>query len=196
MKLYLVRHGESEANRQNKLSLPTVELTENGRRDAENAGALLRSVSFDRVFVSPYTRALQTQKIALPEVEGEVVDCLHECDCGRLEGMSYAEAETTYGEYFRQCCVVDDFKAFGGEDYANMRRRVREFMALAVASNCETIAAFAHAGVILAFFDEVMQRDGKPGRHVHCDNGSVNIFEYHKETNLWSLKAWNITGRI
>lgn len=196
MKLYLVRHGESEANRSNTLSTPTVELTENGKRDAENAGALLRGLSFDRVFVSPYTRARQTQEIALPGVKAEIVDYLHECDCGRLEGRSYAEAEEEYGEYFLQCCEVDDFKAFGGEDYANMRKRVREFMALAAAQDCESIVGFTHAGVILAFFDEVLQREGKPGRYVHCNNGSVNIFEYYKEKNLWSLKAWNITGRI
>ena len=196
MKLYLVRHGESEANRQNTLSTPTVELTENGRKDAENAGVLLRGLSFDRVFVSPYTRARQTQKIALPGVEGEIVECLHEHDCGSLEGRSYADAEREYGEYFLHCCEIDDFRAFGGEDYADIRRRVREFMALAASSECSRVAAFAHAGFILAFFDEVLQRDGKPGRNVQCDNGSVNIFEYQKETGLWTIKAFNITNRI
>ena len=196
MKLYLVRHGESEANRQHLLSTATVELTEKGRKDAENAGALLRGLQFDRVFVSPYTRARQTQALALPGVEGEVVDCLHECFCGSLEGMSYAAAEQTYGDYFKQCCVVDDFTAFGGEDYANMRRRAREFMDLVAGLDCDTVAGFTHAGLILVLFDEILQRDGKPGRNVQCDNGSVSIFEYDREAKEWTVKALNITGRI
>ena len=196
MKLYLVRHGESEANRKNMLSLPTVELTENGKKDAENAGKLLRTLHFDKVLVSPYTRARQTQKIALPDVEAEVVDCLHECECGNLEGRSYADAEAEYGEYFRHCCEVDDFTAFGGEDYPHMRKRARELMELVAGMDCETVVGFTHAGFILVLFDEVLQRPGKPDRNIQCDNGSINIFEYRKETKTWTVKAFNVTGHI
>ena len=86
MKLYLVRHGQSEANLRDMMSTPQVLLTEQGIADAVRVGKMLRKVNFDRVFVSPYLRAIQTQQYAMPGVTGEIVDYIHENKNGSLEG--------------------------------------------------------------------------------------------------------------
>jgi len=193
MKLYMIRHGESEANRTRCFSLPETPLSERGIQDAESVGRLIRHIDFDRVLVSPYLRARQTQRQALPDRDGETVELLHEVDCGSLEGHPDAEMRARY-EYLPALIEVDDFRRFGGENYTDMRRRIRAFMDYAVSLKAERIAAFAHAGVILAFFDEVMQREGKPGRNIRCSNGSVSIFEY--KNGRWSVDAMNITEII
>jgi len=194
MKLYLIRHGQSTANLYSKLSTPETHLSERGIEDAKCAGALLQHCTFDKVFVSPYLRAIETLEHAMPGVEGEIVDCLHECDCGNIEGKLYADVMAMYGEEFTELMRIDDYTRFGGEDYESVRNRVREFMSIVEPLECEKIAAFSHAGFILAFFDEVMNRPGKPGRNINCVNGSVNVFEYKDGT--WRVSAFNITPVI
>ena len=61
-------------------------------------------------------------------------------------------------------------------------------------TGCETAVAFTHLGFVLAFFDEVMGRLEKPGRHIDCDNGSISIFEYRNGT--WYVNAFNITPDV
>ena len=175
------------------MSVAETPLTEKGIEDAKKVGRLLRGYKFDRVLVSPYLRARQTQKYAMPDVEGEIVELLHEVDCGILEGRLYSEVLSEYEE-LATLIDIDDFTSFGGEDYANVRRRMRDFMAYLISLEAENVVAFTHAGVILTFFDEVMKREGKPGRNIQCSNGSVNVFEY--KDGIWTIAAMNITGDL
>lgn len=68
MKLYLVRHGESEANVAGIInddpSRP-VPLTPRGRRQAEAAALGLRGIAFECAYVSRFPRARQTAEILL-----------------------------------------------------------------------------------------------------------------------------------
>ena len=194
MKLYMIRHGQSTANLKRELSTPSTPLTEAGMQDARRAGKILSGYRFDRVFVSPYLRARETQAIALPGVDGEIMPLIREFDCGRIEGEKYADVLDQYGDAFREILEVDDFRSFGGENYEDVRERVRAFMAFAESLNCEKIAAFSHAGYILTFFDEVMHRDGKPGRNIRCDNGGVNVFECIE--GEWKVSAFNVTETL
>lgn len=193
MKLYMIRHGESYANREGLFSLPTVSLTENGIRDAESVGRMIRGMTFDRVLVSPYLRAQETQRYAMPGVAAEIVDDLHECDCGSLEGQPMAEMRERYAT-LAEDTRIEDYTRYGGEDYANMRRRVRSLMDYVLSLECETVIAFSHCGLILTFFDEVMDRPGKVGRNINCRNGSINVFEYRK--GKWRVDAMNITEHL
>ena len=193
MKLYLIRHGESRANREGIFSLPTVPLTEQGIKDAESVGRVISGTKFDRVLVSPYTRARQTLEHAMPGVVGEIVDDLHEYDCGCLEGNGREEMEKRFpnlSEYTR----VDNYSVFGGEDYADVRARARSVMNYVASLGAERVAAFSHAGFILTFVDEVTGREGKEGRSIICKNGSVNVFEY--KNGKWYVLALGITEKI
>ena len=193
MKLYLVRHGESSANIGDLFSLPTISLTENGFRDAERAGRLLKNLPYDRVLVSPFLRARQTLATALPGVEGEIVDLLRECDCGSLEGEHRVAMLERYPDLARHV-AEDDYTPYGGENYEHLRGRVRELMEYVVSLNAERVVAFTHAGIILTMFDEIMSRPGKVGRRMQCRNGGVNIFEY--KDGRWSVAAMNITEDV
>ena len=67
MKLYVIRHGESETNLKKVYSgWAQVRLTEKVERDAENVGELLRKVAFDQIYSSDLIRAVRTAEIALP----------------------------------------------------------------------------------------------------------------------------------
>ena len=96
MKLYFVRHGESEANLLRVISNRDLAhgLTERGRQQATELAERLRGVGARQIFSSPILRARQTAQI-LSEILGvdyAVTDALREFDCGIAEGRSDAEA--------------------------------------------------------------------------------------------------------
>ena len=58
MRIYIVRHGETEANKQGYVQGWTdVPLNENGRILAELTGRGMKDIRFDHCFSSPLTRA-------------------------------------------------------------------------------------------------------------------------------------------
>ena len=68
LKLYFVRHGQSEANlRDDFYDDAEAKLTEKGKTQAAEAGALIKdlNVEFAVVYCSPYERAKSTCEIAL-----------------------------------------------------------------------------------------------------------------------------------
>ena len=79
MKLFLIRHGQSTANLVKTYAGQTdAPLTEQGRLEAEQIRPILGKFSFDRVYSSDLTRAIDTQRIALPDAVAETTPLLRE----------------------------------------------------------------------------------------------------------------------
>ena len=105
-KLVLLRHGESVWNKENLFTGWTdVDLSEQGRGEAREAGQLLKSegYSFDVAFTSVLKRAIRTQWIALDEMDRMWVPVtgdwrLNERHYGALQGLNKAETAAKYGE--------------------------------------------------------------------------------------------------
>ncbi|MES1255714.1 MAG: 2,3-diphosphoglycerate-dependent phosphoglycerate mutase [Acidobacteriota bacterium] len=105
-KLVLLRHGESTWNQENRFTGWTdVDLAEKGRREAEEAGRLLRDGGyvFDRAYASLLKRAIRTLWIALDALDllwiPVVKDWrLNERHYGNLQGLNKAETTAQYGE--------------------------------------------------------------------------------------------------
>jgi probable phosphoglycerate mutase len=94
MKLYFVRHGESEANILQEVSNREFKhpLTDKGREQASTLAQNLQAMGIPvaRLFTSPLMRAVQTAEIlsAALGLPYEMADALREFDCGILEGLS------------------------------------------------------------------------------------------------------------
>lgn len=104
--LILVRHGQSEWNRQNLFTgWRNPDLTEQGVREARNAGKALRAegIRFDIGFTSELMRAQKTCSLLL-DVQGqtdlEVIRnvALNERDYGDLSGLNKDDAREKWGE--------------------------------------------------------------------------------------------------
>ena len=67
--LYLVRHGETDWNRQHRIQgLTDIPLNETGRAQARATGRLLSRRSFDGIYASPLDRAMETARIIADEL--------------------------------------------------------------------------------------------------------------------------------
>ena len=96
MKIYLMRHGETEYNRVGRLQGQSdIPLNEFGIQLAEKTAEGLKSVSFDAVFSSPLQRALETARIVSGsrDVKVETDERLKEIHFGAGEGARFDEAK-------------------------------------------------------------------------------------------------------
>jgi 2,3-bisphosphoglycerate-dependent phosphoglycerate mutase len=104
--LVLVRHGQSEWNKQNLFTgWRDPGLTELGIEEAELAGERLkqRDLQFDVAFTSVLTRAQKTcqlilDKIGQPDLETLRDQALNERDYGDLAGLNKDDARAKWGE--------------------------------------------------------------------------------------------------
>ncbi|MBN8191909.1 histidine phosphatase family protein [Bacillus sp. NTK074B] len=101
LNIYLVRHGETEWNKENRLQgWQDSPLTERGVNNALLLGARLKSIVFSKVFSSPTQRALNTAKLISSD-EIVVIEDLKEISFGGWEGKTQGEIEKdSYQEYF------------------------------------------------------------------------------------------------
>ncbi len=105
MKLVLLRHGESEWNKENRFTGWTdVDLSEEGIKEAENAGKLLKEkgFTFDISFTSVLKRATKTLDIVLKEMNLDIPVHysyrLNERHYGALQGLNKDEMRKKFGE--------------------------------------------------------------------------------------------------
>ena len=105
-KLVLLRHGESDWNRENRFTGWTdVDLSKHGLDEARAAGRLLKSSGcrFDFAYTSVLKRAIRTLWIALEELDLMWIPVekswrLNERHYGALQGLNKAEMAAKFGE--------------------------------------------------------------------------------------------------
>lgn len=133
MRLYMVRHGETDWNKERRIQGQVdIPLNEFGRRLAEKTARGLADVPFAVCYSSPLSRARETAGLILGGREIPVIDD------SRL-------VEMAFGEYEGKCCsksgweLPEEFRRFfdgpdrytappGGEDFRDVKRRTGEFL--------------------------------------------------------------------
>ena len=102
--LVLVRHGQSQWNLENKFTgWVDVPLTEQGEKEARQAGEKLKGYKFDVAFTSALQRAQRTLSLII-QVAGYkdlpvyMDQALNERHYGGLQGLNKAETVAKYGE--------------------------------------------------------------------------------------------------
>jgi len=105
-KLVLLRHGESEWNKENRFTGWTdVDLSAKGVGEAREAGKVLKEngFAFDLAYTSYLKRAIKTLNLALEEMDQLWIPVLkswrlNEKHYGNLQGLNKAETAAKYGD--------------------------------------------------------------------------------------------------
>jgi broad specificity phosphatase PhoE len=141
MRIYFVRHAQSEANVQRVISnrdLPH-HLTDVGRQQAEALARSLADVPLTAIYSSPIVRAAETARI-VADITGlpvELADALREPDCGSMEGRGDEEAWAEHARVTHDWVVQRKFdsRIAGGESYSDLRARFVPFVDRLVAEH-------------------------------------------------------------
>ena len=197
MELYLIRHGESEANALDLHSgWSPVDLTEEGRAQARGAHELLAGAVFDRIYVSDVKRAQQTARIVFPEAEFTYCTLIRELDNTAMRGKSAQDMLKLFPDKYPACRRAFDYAPLKGldcESGAHLRSRAAAFLRLVRDSGCERSAAVCHAGFIRACAAHILDTPTHNPPLV-CMNASVSVLMFVREK--WRVKAWNVTGGL
>ena len=185
MKLYVIRHGQSETNIKKCFTgWAQVNLTENGIQQAESIRPVLENISFDRVFSSDLHRAMKTAETALPGCKYETTPLLREVGMGSLEMQPIADVQADMKE---KNTAQLGYGMYGGESREEFAVRVAEFRKMVESLDCENVAAFSHWGWLMELLTQVLEVK-IPSGNITGKNCMVAIFEY--ENAHWKLHSW------
>lgn len=158
MEIYFLRHGETAWNRERRIQGSTewTDLTEEGVRLADETlgGMLAQGLTFDRIFSSPYRRALHTAQIlgAGFGLAPIVDERLREISFGPYEGTRYGEG--LFADDNIRACFLDPPRYVardGAEPFAAVAARVRDFVDRTLAplsATCSRVLVVAHGGIL------------------------------------------------
>ena len=158
MKIYFIRHGESEANIRNVISNreSSFHLTPKGRRQAEALAEKLRDIPLSAIFSSPVLRARETAEILSTDlgVAYQVTEALREYDCGILEEKSDEESWRYHRQYFEDWIIRKNYtsKPDEGECFLDIQNRFVPFIDELVSANSHGdrhILLIGHGGLFL-----------------------------------------------
>ena len=192
MLIYLIRHGETDYNLTHRFQGMWVEsqLTENGRAQAKAASALLKNVSFDRLYVSAADRTRETAAILFPERTDAVYrDELREVDVGSLANMYLADIQATYRDWYAKSADDKDYADFGGESQAEMKARAKGAIERILADGGETVAVVSHGGTIRYLLWALTGIE--PGAAALLPNCSFAAVEVKGERAMLKQYGWN-----
>lgn len=184
MKVYIIRHGESQNN---KDGLWTgwfdAPLTEKGKEDAARVSALLGKIKFDKIYSSDLSRARHTAEIAAAGCAYETSELLREIDVGSLTGTKISLLD----EALRLAISKMGYAEFGGESRAAFSNRIADFQKKLEGLDCDTVAIFCHGGWLRTFIERVIEVNDLKGKLI-CKNCAVGVFEFNGKT--WKLNSF------
>ena len=102
--IIFLRHGQAENNTKKILAgrTPGINLTEQGREQAEQAGEMIKSLNISAIYSSPIDRAMQTAEIVGKHCNVKPIsdDRLIELDMGKFTMVPYNEIFEKHGNVF------------------------------------------------------------------------------------------------
>ncbi len=130
MKIFVIRHGLTELNKQKKVNGEIDEpLSAEGFKQAEEAVSLIPQ-NIKHIYTSPMLRARQTaqtlnSKLNLPLIEHAKIT---EIRMGSLAGKAWTEMEKGLELKKKHRSVQFNYKDHGGESAKDVKKRVVEFV--------------------------------------------------------------------
>ena len=199
MDLYLIRHGESTANRDKAHAgwLP-VPLTEEGVKQAQAVGEFLRDVPFDRFYCSDVYRTVQTFNYAFGEDRPrEYSELLRELNSGDLAGKLHVDCEKEYGELYDRVRATWAFDLVGGENSEHAMDRGMAFLTQMeeLPEDVKYVAAVSHGGLMRGIAARLVH-EPLGGFPLMVSNCGVCVLRYNRKTGEWSIIHWNVGGDL
>ena len=183
MRLWLVRHGETEANVAGLYSghAPTP-LTERGIAQAQTLGTLLRNVPVDNVLCSELERARHTTQLILAEREVPVRNMpeLNEMFFGDWEMRHHRDlAREDTENYAVWCNDWQNATPTNGEGFQAFSLRVERFIAqLDDYKMCQNLLVVSHQGVLSVLIARLLSMPAAAMWHFRVEQGCWSAIDF------------------
>lgn len=183
-KIYLIRHGETEWNREQRTQGRSndIELAEEGIVQAERLSERLRNEKIDLFFSSGLKRAHKTASI-IADLHNSPVEILNEfgeINFGCFEGLRFSEIKEKYGEVLSVWRESPHLaKIPYGETIIELKERALNKLFEIIKDNEDkNILIVSHGITIKVLVAALMGIDLGNIHKIRQDNTGLNIFEY------------------
>ena len=206
MRLYLVRHGESDLNKQRKYQYPEVELSKTGLLQAKQVARRFKNIPIDVIISSDIVRAKQTTKEIVAVTKKKVVftPLLHERRCpSALHGKSIASEEAKQAlNLIHKNRYDPKWRHSDEENFFDAIKRVKALISLVEKRTEENILIVSHAAFLKYLLTHLLFEEGANPDHFEkiyyffgLKNTGVSILEKKNDqygTGVkWRLVTWN-----
>ena len=206
-RMLLVRHGETEWNRQKRFQGQIdIPLNANGRRQAERAAAFLQTIRIDAAYSSSMLRPKETAELILQnhsDLDLALVNALQEISHGEWEGKFEADIEAAYPGMLQAWQEAPETVQMpGGENLGQVWRRAIAAWKEIVAAHSggdrlQTVMVTAHDAINKAILCHVVGCEPEAFWRFKQGNGAVSVIDYPDGVNSPPvLSAANITTHL
>jgi broad specificity phosphatase PhoE len=183
MRLILVRHGETEWNRQSRIIGHTeIALNETGRKQAALLAQALRNEKVSAIYASPLRRTRETaaEISRVLGVEVEFSDAFKEIDAGDIDGLTFEEVAGRYGDFFSLWMRGDpSLRLPGGESFMDLRNRTWPALQRIVSEhNDGDVIVVSHTLAIMSMIASALGMDMADFRRIRLNVASISILEF------------------
>lgn len=149
MDIIFIRHGETEENIKKVYSRKEVSLSAKGKEEILKLKSNIRSLHFEKVYVSPLKRTKQTlELLGLKGIEDRRIQ---EYDFGIFAGKSYEDILKSYPEETNLWTTDHiNYEIPKGESFKSFYFRVSDFLEEICKKENQNILVVTHEGVIRA----------------------------------------------
>ncbi|HLO87143.1 MAG TPA: histidine phosphatase family protein [Nostocaceae cyanobacterium] len=206
IRLLLVRHGETEWNRQTRFQGQIdVPLNDNGRSQAQKAGEFLQKVAIDFAVSSTMARPKETAEIILkyhPSINLELDAGLREISHGLWEGKLESEIEQEFpGELHNWRTTPAQVQMPEGENLQQVWERSvaawRSIVETALANQKQIGLVVAHDATNKTLLCHLLGLPAENFWNFRQGNGAVSVIDYPIGLEGFPvLQAMNITSHL
>ncbi|MFA6226916.1 MAG: histidine phosphatase family protein [Candidatus Paceibacterota bacterium] len=158
MKIFVVRHGETDSNKAHKLMGQLVDESLNieGVRQIQELIKNININDFDVIFTSPLKRARETAEIIAAKIKIPIIEKkeISERDFGSMSGKSWEEMDSAIKEVNVNFKMTDleqkyNYRPYGGESVEDVKERVLRFIEeLKSQYSDKKVLIIAHGGIM------------------------------------------------
>ena len=184
MKIYLIRHGQTDWNVAGKIQGKTdIPLNETGRRQAACLAKGMEHRPVAQIFSSDLIRARETARAIgdSQHVEVETISGLEEIGFGKWEGMTLEQIQVIFPTEYEKWCENPVMVAPpGGESLSQIKERCRKVMEEILKMANGDFAIVSH-GAMLAYVVEYLMRNDPNDQEIIVGNASITTIQYEPE---------------
>lgn len=194
-KIYLIRHGETEWNKERRIQgHKNIALSDVGRKQAEQLASHLWSVKFDAIYTSDLWRAQETARIVAGKHQLPVTSSVdfRERYCGEWEGRTVDELVSKYPDWEMIRPVGGKY---GVEPTGQVQNRFRrKCESLATQHLGGQIAIVAHGFCISAFLEAITKGAYGPKSERLLNTSCTHLI--YREDGEWLVQKYNDVSHL
>ncbi len=212
MRIYLIRHGETDSNKEGRIqgSIET-DLNASGIDQCKKTAEYLlkNNINFDYCFVSPQKRAFQSLEIILQIYKNynktfDIIkdDLLKEIHCGKWEGKLVKQIEKEEPELLNQIRTQVEARYPDGESILDVRKRAEMFYKNRIEPLLENynshILILSHGNLLRVLASVVLNLPPEFAIKVVFFNMGISVLEGKKiiDKTYFKIITWNSISHL